>query len=530
MPTLVIRQPDTGGEITVTTQTGGLLSDILLQHLPAYLLPCGGRKNCGKCGLWAKGQFSPMGDEEEALLSRQPAHTGPEGFTFRLTCSCRIEGDSEVVYIARGEVAAAPQESIVPLPIGHSARSGALGAACDIGTTTITLVLYSLQQGTPLAQAHHMNQQGRFGADVLSRIEYSNQFGTEVLHQQVVSQLNEMLHEALAQWGGQAAQVEGLVITGNTTMLHYLAGLDPRPIGTAPFTPASLFGECLPAATLFPGLPQEAVLYLPPCISGYLGADISCGLLAEGFAAKEGTRLMVDIGTNGEMALLYKGTLLGCTTAAGPAFEGTEIAMGMPAVNGAIFQVKEAPGGLECSVVGTGEAIGICGTGLISAVDFFLRAGVVDGTGRMQDTGHAYPQLVEEKDGQRVFWLTPTVMLTQKDIRAVQLAKAAIAAGIQSLLHKAGIPYEEVDTLTLAGGFGSALSIHEAVGIGLIPAPLEDKSIATGNSALKGAAMLLLNEASRETCAALAAATEEIPLSSSAYFMESYMDQMPFYD
>jgi uncharacterized 2Fe-2S/4Fe-4S cluster protein (DUF4445 family) len=231
------------------------------------------------------------------------------------------------------------------------------------------------------------------------------------------------------------------------------------------------------------------------------------------------------------MALYAGGRILCCATAAGPAFEGAGIAMGMAALPGAIDKLMSADNEIICSVIGSQSPIGICGSGLISAVDLLLRLGVVDGSGRLLIDGHAFAGYINEQNGQPAFWLSKgKVFLTQEDIRNVQLAKAAISAGIQTLLHEAGLETEQIGVLYLAGGFGSYLDPVAAAGIGLIPASLIGKTVAAGNTSLKGAIRLLFSIEERKNLERLLTSAVEISLSSSAYFMDQYIENMPFYE
>ncbi|MDR1194224.1 MAG: ASKHA domain-containing protein, partial [Peptococcaceae bacterium] len=393
-------------------------------------------------------------------------------------------------------------------------------------------VLFDLPAGAALATAHEMSRQRSYGADVLSRIAYANQNGHLAVGAPLVGQLGDMLRQTLTQAAQKAESVQRLVITGNTTMLHFLTGLDPRGIGAAPFTPQSLFGDSRPAQALFPFLPPEAELYLPPCVSAYIGADITCGILSTDLCRRQETGLLVDVGTNGEMALYADGLLLCCAAAAGPAFEGAEIRMGMSAAAGAIDKLwATEKGAIEWRVIGGGPPAGLCGTGLISAAALLLRQGIMDGGGRLQTAGHPYTEYLSRRDGQIVFQLGDSgVLLTQRDIRNLQLAKAAIRAGLETLLPDAGKTAADIRRLYLAGGFGSFLDPGEAAQIGLIPTALGSKTTAVGNAALTGAARLLFSQSARDEAGRLAAQAREISLTTSQVFMSRYIEQMSFRD
>jgi uncharacterized 2Fe-2S/4Fe-4S cluster protein (DUF4445 family) len=412
----------------------------------------------------------------------------------------------------------------------YDGADGGYGAAIDIGTTTVSALLFSFDTGETVSSAHEMNRQAVYGADVLSRIDCSNREGVGELSRCLLSQVNGMLSKLISDAGVDADDVRRVVAAGNTTMLHFLTGLDPRGIGAAPFVPVSLFGDERAAGELFPMF-RGAELYLPPSVSAYIGADITCGILAAGFAEKSGARLLIDVGTNGEMALRSGSRITCCSTAAGPAFEGASISMGMPAVSGAVCGVSNRGSVISCRTVDGARPTGVCGSGMISAVRLMLEAGVLDGSGRILERPHGFERLVVKNDGELSFVLGDSgVFLTQRDIRNIQLAKASIAAGALVLLKNAGITPDTVETLYLSGGFGSTIDPREAAAIGLIPNELAGRASASGNTSLSGAAKTLFSRAERRRAAEIASSAEEIQLSSSAEFMEEYVERMPFYE
>ncbi|MDR1463904.1 MAG: ASKHA domain-containing protein [Oscillospiraceae bacterium] len=488
-------------------------------------MPCGGRRSCGNCLVWLRGALEEIGPAEAALLARREPEPPPlPGFVRRLACCCRLLGPAELLL---------PEDADEPataafagqLPSYDGGEPDTLGAAIDVGTTTITLVLFRLGTGDLLATVSELNRQTAFGADVISRINAAQGPGGP-LHDCLTAQLRSMLDQALNQAGESPDSMTRMVVTGNTTMLHFLRGLDPRGIGVVPFTPASLFGEEIPAQTLFPGIP--GALYLPPCVSAYIGADITCGILAARLT-EGGTVLLADVGTNGEMALFADGRLRCCAVAAGPAFEGAEISMGMPALPGAVDRVWDEGSQLGFHVLPGSKPRGICGTGLMSAVRTLLERGSLDETGRLE-AREDDPCLLWNDSGPPAVWLGGSgVTLTQEDIRKLQLAKAAVAAGIDTLLSEAGLSPKKVETLWLAGGFGSFLRPEDAAGSGMLPLSLAERTRAAGNLALTGAALLLFSARPRETAAATAARAEEIPLATHPVFMEQFVERMGFF-
>jgi uncharacterized 2Fe-2S/4Fe-4S cluster protein (DUF4445 family) len=305
----------------------------------------------------------------------------------------------------------------------------------------------------------------------------------------------------------QAPMPSSRVITGNTAMLHFLTATDPSPLAAAPFAIRRAFGERLER--------DGGYTYLPRCISAFVGADITAALLASGICHGEGkTALLLDIGTNGEMALLHDGKLLCCSTAAGPALEGAGISCGAMAVDGAIDRVTVKDGKLQVHLIGERQdvtPVGLCGTGLIDAVAALLEIEELDETGYME----------EDAD-------IGSCRLTRVDIRHIQLAKAAIRAGLETLLHEAGVGYEEIEEVALAGGFGSYLHPESCAAIGLIPRELIGKIRVLGNAAGSGAAMMLLSGEERARAEQIAMQAQVIDLSTNAMFMQRYVEEMYF--
>jgi len=488
----------------------GTLADALAAGGHVLPMPCRGRHTCGKCGIYVSGPVAPPDPVEAGLLARSHAPELP-GYAWRMACLARITGEVGIVASSIAGIAVAGADLDLVTYDGDAPDS--LGCAVDIGTTTVTVMLFRLGDRERLADVSGLNHQAAHGADVLSRIDAANRGAGETLQALIAGQIDAMIADALGTAGAAATDITRLVITGNTTMLHLLTGLPVATLGVYPFTPVSLFGEVRPATTLFPAL-TSATMYLPPAISTYVGPDIVCGLLATGVGSRPSPELLVDIGTNGEMALAADGVLWCCSTAAGPAFEGAEISAGMPALPGAIDDVWVESGALAYSTIGHKRARGVCGTGLIAAVDACLDLGLLDGTGAM--------------DGPAVAIGDSGIAITQADVRKLQLAKAAVAAGIDTLVAEAGPAAHDITCLHLAGGFGSYLNPTPAAGIGLIPKTLADKAEPSGNAALSGAILLTLAAGARDKAAALAHRAREVPLATHPVFMDRYIECMAF--
>ncbi len=391
-----------------------------------------------------------------------------------------------------------------------------LGIAVDIGTTTIAAALYDLDAGRPLAVQSCVNGQYRYGLDVLSRIQYSTAEpdGLAALKQTVVSDLNALTDGLCAAALCAPEDVACACVTGNTTMLCLLTGISPASMGVSPFTAPSLFGEWRTGADL--GLcVKNADVYLADCISSFVGGDISCAVLRSSMLEKGKKSLLLDIGTNGEVVLFDGSALLVTSTAAGPAFEGATISCGSAAVAGAASHAYLAGGKFHFSVIGGGEPQSLCGSALIDAASILLEAGILDESGRLTSGAAASEYRLSEK-----------IAITQKDVRELQTAKAAVAAGVRTLLHEGGVGFGELDAVYLAGGFGNYMDAESAVRIGLLPASLAGRIVPVGNAAMGGAALILADSENERACARIARMGAHVELGSNPYFMEQYIDCM----
>ncbi len=495
-----------GNKRSVGAERGETVLDALRRARISVDAPCGGHGTCGKCRV----TLEANGKSEEVLACQTPAASG-------LTVRVGGEGRMSVSEFGRGGLFAADGEDGV-------------GAAIDIGTTTVVVHLFSLFDGKRLGTKSGANAQRPYGADVISRISYADKNGAAALRAAVAGQITAYILALCENAGFDKSGVRRIAIAGNTVMEHLFAGLDPTPIGVAPFTPVSLFKEDDPRAAAFPDFPNAA-LFLSPCVAGYVGGDITAGLLSCGAEREPSPCLFLDVGTNGEMALCRGGKFDCCATAAGPAFEGAEITCGMAGVAGAVNAVACENGAIRCSVIGGGEPAGICGSGLIDALAVMLSLGAVDETGRLRADadGPARAFLGKNEHG-NVFFLThdKRVFITQNDIRQVQLAKAAVAAGLRVLVDGAGLAFADIAKLFLAGGFGSFIEKRSAVAIGLLPRELLERIEVVGNSAGDGACSALLSDDARRSLYRIADNCRYTELSSSAEFMDAYVEQMGF--
>lgn len=470
--------------------------------------PCGGNGTCGKC----KVTISEKGTAREVLACR---YLVEQDLTVTLpdirNADISISGKQRnfrldpVVNVCKNEkniTSFQYQNQIL-----HTGTGKNLGIAVDIGTTTIAMYLCDLEHGKILETRSCLNAQKNHGGDVISRIHFcmEDPQGLSILQAQITGQLSEM---AASFSGLDPQDIQIIIAAGNTTMLHLLLGEDPAGISKAPFTPKFTEAKETNAWDLGIRINRHCLLVTLPCISAYVGADIVAGILSSGMD-KTSASLLVDIGTNGEMALFHQGILSTCATAAGPAFEGYNMSCGIGGVEGAISKVHQ-DGGFE--TIGSLPACGICGSGLIDAAAMLLQQGIIEDTGYMESDYH----------------FTPDVFITPKDIRQLQLAKAAIAAGIQTLCQSAGCLLDQVDHIYLAGGFGTFLNPDSAVRIGLLSQAFTGKIEAIGNASGMGCILSLFSKEAKAHTDQIKDCAQYLELSGSEDFQNFYMDEICF--
>ncbi len=417
------------------------------------------------------------------------------------------------------------------------------GIAFDVGTTTLVGYLVDLVTGDVPAVAGRTNPQTAYGDDVVARIEYAGRQrqAARTLQTAVVEAMNDVVREVCRRGHIRPSVVYEATMVGNTTMNHLLLRLPTEAIGRAPFVAASASAHSVSARELGLKIHPRGRLYTGPLVAGFVGADTVGAILATGMHEGDGLRLTIDIGTNGEIVLGTRRRLLACSTAAGPAFEGARIRYGMRAADGAIDRVDIQDGDVAVHTIGNAAALGLCGTGLIEAVAALLASGVIETTGRMRSAedlaGEAnLARRIVGADGERGFLLVSAaesgadhpILLTQKDVREVQLAKGAIAAGIETLLDEFGAGLDDVDEMLLAGAFGNYIRPDRAQAIGLIPPVPIEKVRFVGNAAGAGARLLLVNRNMRHVAADVARGVEHVELSQRPDFQTRFADAMFF--
>jgi uncharacterized 2Fe-2S/4Fe-4S cluster protein (DUF4445 family) len=422
------------------------------------------------------------------------------------------------------------------------------GIAFDLGTTTVVATLLDLSTGTPVAVESALNKQQPFGADVITRISATmmDPGALDKLQQLATETLGELAREVCERGGVRPDEVYEVAVAGNATMTHIVLGIDPEPLGMAPFIMATrLFPEVLAADLGLAGVVHpraRAVVF--PSFGAYVGGDITAGLLASGMDRDARVRLFIDIGTNCEIVLGNRDWLLATAAPAGPAFEGAAIRCGMRAADGAIEVVTITPDELSLKVIGDVEPQGLCGSGLVDAVTGLVRTGLLDASGRFIPEAEAHvtaPGIADRLTmigKERVFvlhWRGPansgaedSIYLSQRDVRELQFAKAAIATGWQILLEEAGLTAADVKQVLLAGSFGSYLSAASAIRIGLVPKVPVPRVVSAGNVAGEGAKMALLSLRERAGGLALLEEVKYVELSDRADFNDRFIEQLPF--
>jgi uncharacterized 2Fe-2S/4Fe-4S cluster protein (DUF4445 family) len=407
------------------------------------------------------------------------------------------------------------------------------GAAVDIGTTTLVVALIDLRDGRELAIASSLNPQARHSQDVLSRIKLGSQpQGLQLLHGELIAELNRLVGAAAAEADVPVRHIYEAVFSGNTTMLHLATATNPASLGKYPYTPALQGGQHVSAADIGLVMAPRGLVYLPPIMPAYVGADITSGILATKLAEQRGVTLFVDIGTNGEMVLAANGQLTATSTAAGPAFEGMNIACGMRASRGAIEQVSLSGNDVEIKTIANAEPVGLCGSGLLDVVGELAAHGGVDKNGRFQTNGSLPDRQWKDRfgslDGKPVFRIADPVYLSQKDVRQVQLAKAAVRAGIELLLRSHGLVAAQVDRVLVAGSFGFHLRTASLIHLGLLPREFKDRVEFVGNTSKSGARAFLLNRRLRDELKQLVQRVHVLELANDPAFEKTFVKALSF--
>jgi uncharacterized 2Fe-2S/4Fe-4S cluster protein (DUF4445 family) len=485
---------------------GSLLLDVMREAGVSIETPCNGMGICKKCSVRVNGKsvlacsFRVTEDivEVDVPPPERRLVSVDGGRTFALPPDCDVR---------RAELPADAPEKL-------------LGLAVDLGTTGISVCLMDLETGETLAAASCLNPQSEYGGDVVTRAAFCGKSpgNVEKLRRLVVDALNSMIAEMTGKLSGlDGDSIYRVFAAGNTVMLHIFAGINPFSMTRFPYRPVFLHSLELSPNGL--RVNEKARVSLAPCVSAFVGGDITAGLAASGFArCGKNTALFVDIGTNGEIVLLSGGKLYATSTAAGPALEGMNISCGVRAVPGAIERVFcDEKGRIAYDTIAGAPPVGICGSGLIDLTAELLRKGAIDETGFLKNAPDSKYHLTED------------IFLSQKDIRQIQLAKAAVAAGIGMLLDEAGgIAYEAIDEIFIAGAFGCRLDFENLKTIGMIGREFRGNVRFVGNASLEGAKLRLVNKGIRSEMSALADSVETVELSVRDSFQSAFIGELNF--
>lgn len=501
---------------TILVKEGESLLDAFIRQEIYISAPCGGKGRCGKCGIQVLNGNTWISDEDKKIYSEEELDAG-----WRLSC-CLYPTEELEVSVSQSD------ESLFEA-VGETENTEESGTeesfyhvAVDIGTTTIAMSLIGGESGKVFHTVTSVNSQRAYGADVISRIQASVDGKKEELKKSIQKDLQDSMEKLLKETGVSGEDVGKIVIGGNTTMGHLLMGYDCDTLGVFPFTPVNI--DFIKGTEEILGTDRfgKKEVVLLPGISTYVGGDIVSGMYAYDFTEKEDICMFIDLGTNGEMGIGNKEKILVTSTAAGPAFEGGNITWGMGSVPGAICSVKLEGTETEVKTIREEAPQGICGTGVVETAAELVREEIVDETGALDEDyfDDGFP-LAKTPDGKEI-------VFTQKDVREIQLAKAAVRAGVETLLLRYGIKKEEVSKVYLAGGFGYKLNTDKAIAIGMIPEEWQERIVAVGNSSLSGACKYLKDENGDKTIEKLVSISEEVNLSADKEFNEFYMNEMFF--
>jgi uncharacterized 2Fe-2S/4Fe-4S cluster protein (DUF4445 family) len=490
-------------QVELAAPEGTPLRDLLFAQGVEF--PCGGQGRCRGCRIRVQEGTAEVNAAQRERLSPEELANG-----WRLACQCSLQDDL-AIELRQWDAAILADDA----PFAFHPRPG-LGVAVDLGTTTLVAQLLDLGTGRVLAVRTALNSQARHGADVMSRIRFAvAEGGQHQLREMIRLQIGSLIEQlaSAAQVGGRA--IQDVVLVGNTVMHHLFCGLEVEPLSRYPFESAQLGLQAFAAAEFGWKLEGNPRVRFLPCLGGFVGSDILAGVLATGLGERENLNALVDLGTNGEIVIGNRRRLLCASTAAGPAFEGARISMGMRASTGAISEVRVDGQEIHCHVLGDVPPQGLCGSGLVDAVAAGLELSRIQPSGRFSDGAGAWE-------------LSPPVALTQGDIRELQLAKGAIAAGIRMLLARCGASAADLTKLYLAGAFGNYINRVSAQRIGLLDLPA-DKVEPAGNTALRGAKLALFSlDGEDGSYTGLRSRIEHVALNTAPAFQDIFVEELAF--
>ncbi|MCR4956411.1 MAG: ASKHA domain-containing protein [Lachnospiraceae bacterium] len=512
-------------------ESGTNLLTLLLENNVFVDNACNGKGTCGKCRIrLVEGELEISEEDEAKKLTEKERKEG-----IHLACLSLVKGDCVIQTNVASKKMNVLTDGYIPEFEKDVCEAG-YGVAIDIGTTTIAMSMISMKTGEILSEEAGMNGQRLYGQDVLTRITYEIEQGQEAidkLKEAVITSINEGIKAMCKELGISTEEVMSITVAGNCTMTHMLLGVDARSIGMAPYKPAFLQAQTVNAKEHGIECNKDATLYCLAQVSGFIGGDILAGAYVCDLLHSDKISLFLDIGTNGEMVVSKRGELYSCSCAAGPALEGMNITCGMPALPGAVEKVWVEDGKLCTATIAGEKPKGICGSGILEVVDelikqeFIKKSGVFVKKKKIEESDWRYNYLVEDEGGPALK-LSEGVLVTQKDVRQVQLAKGAILSGFLSLVKRAGITVEDIDEVIIAGQFGSHLSAQALAGVGIIPREVKEKVTYVGNTSKTGAYMALLSHKVKEEMEDLADKITYYELAEIDGYEQLFMECMRF--
>jgi uncharacterized 2Fe-2S/4Fe-4S cluster protein (DUF4445 family) len=516
--------------------------------------PCGGVGTCGKCRVKIKpGFYKNIKFGKNSHLSLKDKKEG-----FVLSCETFIMGDiivdvpqtknnREIKIVDHGKsfniifdnyitkkyfkdenITQVFADGILIAKETADTKNKNYGLAIDIGTTTLVVSLVDVNTGNEIDSVSSLNPQSSYAQDVLSRIRFaSDNDGLSTMFDLVLENFNNSINEICRKNNVDKKYIYEAVFSGNTTMIHLATKTNPSSLGKYPYTPVIKGGDYVQSKSLGLNISEFGLVYLPPIMSAYVGADITSGILASELFNEKGIVLFVDIGTNGEMVLAKNGKLIATSTAAGPAFEGMNISHGMRAGDGAIERFDIHNETINIETIGDSLPQGICGSGLLDIVGEFVANNIINKSGKFKENVLFNNNLAIVENA-KLFRIYEDVSISQKDIRQVQLAKGAVRAGIEALLKAMDIEKENVDKVLIAGSFGYHLSPKSLINIGLLPKEFDGKIEFLGNTSKSGGIAFLLNKTYRKNMKKITQNIEVLELANIKDFEKIFVKELSF--
>lgn len=506
----------------IRVKKGTALIDAIREAEIPFDFLCGGYGKCGKC----KVEIEARNSEIETVLACHYRTNSSLKVFIKETCDAQFLSEG-IEYRRKDKFAEI------------SDRSNDLSsyvAAFDLGTTSLAGYLLDKENNRQLAVTSRFNPQRIYGADVISRAHHEAVHRDGRLAGLIRKAIDEMLEELAVQAGIEKTEISEIMFVGNTCMHHLFLGISPESLLKVPYSAAMIEAYDGIARDYQLCIAPEGRIRFLPNLAGFVGADTVGCLLAIDFFHEDRKTLMIDIGTNGELVMGTKSKAYTCSTAAGPALEGARITCGMRGMQGAIQHITVNEGELSISVIGETEPIGICGSGLIDAIAVFCKEGLIDVRGRIQKNNKLTTRFaqknawrIKRENGTAQIALTDKVVVTQQDIREVQLAKSAIASGIQILCQKLGWKLEELEQILVAGAFGNYMNLDNVCAIGLLPAECRDRTYSIGNAAGEGAKIAITDNTKWEQTLHCTKNIEFVELASEKEFQNAFVRNLNFH-